>query len=976
MIGGFAAGLLASPLAAAVRFGETGKSVFPLASGNGKATPIHVDLGELPGVRRAAGDLATDIGRVTGAPAQILSGPIAAVERIVIVGSLGHSPAVDALVRAGRLNVDAIRGKWEAFLVETVAHPMPGVAEALVIVGSDKRGAIYGIYDVSRAIGVSPWYWWADVPVVRRDHVGVAYGRYVQNSPAVRYRGIFLNDEAPCLSGWTTEKFGGMNREFYGRLFELMLRLRANYLWPAMWNNAFVEDDPGNPALAEDFGIVMGSSHHEPMMRAHKEWTDRQAHLGNGQWNYATNRPVIHEFFREGIARNRDNEVVVTIGMRGDGDVALESTGSLQSDIGLLEGIIADQRGIIAREMGRPASSVPQVWVLFTEVLKYYDGGLKLPDDVTVMFSDDNVGNLRRLPTPAERSRSGGYGIYFHMDMHGGPFSYQWINSNPLPKIWEQMNLALDYGADRIWIANVGDLKPLELPIEFFIAMAWNPAAVTKDKIAGWTRNWAAEQFGADHADEAAYLLSRYAKYNAWCKPEQLNPATFSLEHFREAERVWAAWDELVARATVLDQRLRPDQRDAFFELVLYPVLACANLTQMYIAAARNRRAAEQGRASVDAEAAEVRRRFARDRELSDRYNHVLAGGKWDHMMDQTHIGYFDWYPPVRNIMPPLTEADVTPGEGFGVSVDGAREGWPGYYLPPALPVLDSLSPRTSFIDVFPRGSDPLAVSVIADQPWVTLTLGKAFSAGDRDRRYAVEVDWSRAPVGRSTAAITVKGADRSIIVSLVAICATAEQVRAATGAHGGLAGPFSFPATASSRRTAVRGISWEAIPDYGREAAALSVFPVTAPSFNADTPAPSLEYAVYFAEVGSYTIDLVTGPTLEVQPGRRLSVAVSVDAQPVEVLTVFTDERRTAEDFLGVAHAVNARVNARIMRASINVPTAGRHTLKLAMIDPTLVIERVIVAKMGGLPASFFGPPDHALIRAPSTASTGADIS
>lgn len=959
---GLAASLLASPLAAAVRFGQTRKGLFAVASGGGKITPIYIDQVALPGVRRAAGDLAADIGRVTGTAAQILSGPIAATERVIIVGSLGHSPTVDALVRTGKLNVDAIRGKWEAFAIETVAHPMPGVAEALVIVGSDKRGAIYGIYDLSRAIGVSPWYWWADVPVVRRDKVSVAYGRYVQGSPAVQYRGIFLNDEAPCLSGWTTEKFGGMNRDFYGRLFELLLRLRANYLWPAMWNNAFAIDDPGNPALAEEYGIVMGSSHHEPMMRAHKEWTDHQTEIGNGQWNYATNRPAIREFFREGIARNRDNEVVVTIGMRGDGDVALESTGGLQSDIALLEGIIADQRQLIVQEMHRPAASVPQVWVLFTEVLKYFNGGLKLPDDVTVMFSDDNVGNLRRLPTPAERSRAGGYGIYFHMDMHGGPFSYQWINSNPLPKIWEQMNLALEYGADRIWIANVGDLKPLELPIEFFIAMAWNPADVTKEKVADWTRGWAATQFGENHADEAAYLLSRYAKYNAWCKPEQLSPATFSLEHFREAERVWAAWDELVMRATALEQRLRPDQRDAFFELVLYPVLACANLTQMYIAAARNTRAAEHARASVNAEAAEVRRRFARDRELSERYNHQLAGGKWDHMMDQTHIGYFDWYPPERNIMPAVTEADMPTGAGFGVSVDGAREGWPGYYLPPALPVLDSLSLRSSFLDVFARGSDPLAVSVRADQPWVTLTPGKAFSASEHDRRYWVEVDWARAPVGRSTATITVKdtagGAEHAITVALVAIRATTAQTRAAAGSHGGLAGPFSFPATAFARRTEVRGTHWDAIPDYGREAAAMSVFTVTAASFTDHAPAPSLEYAVYFAETGSYSVDLITGPTLEVQPGRRLSVAVSLDAQPNTVLTVFTDERRTSEDFLGVAHADNARANARTMRTTVNVPAAGRHTLRITMVDPTIVIERIIVSK-GALPASYFGPPD-----------------
>ena len=942
--GGLAAGLWASPLAAAVRFGIADTAGFLVASGDGDNTPIHLDPGALPGVRRAATDLAADIGRVTGTSASIRSGPVTPARRLIIIGALGDSPTIDAMVQAGKIDVSAIRGKWEAFSLQTVARPVPGVAEALVIVGSDKRGTIYGIYELSRAIGVSPWYWWADVPVVRRTAVSVAYGNYVQGPPAVKYRGIFLNDEAPCLSGWTTEKFGGMNRQFYARLFELMLRLRANYLWPAMWNNAFATDDPANPVLADDYGIVMGSSHHEPMMRAHKEWTDHQAQIGNGEWNYVTNRPAIRTFFREGIARNSGKEVVVTIGMRGDGDVALESTGGLRSDITLLEGIIADQRQIITQEMHRPAAQVPQVWVLFTEVLKYYDGGLKLPDDVTVMFSDDNVGNLRRLPTPAERSRTGGYGIYFHMDMHGGPFSYQWINSNPLPKIWEQMNLALDYGADRMWIANVGDLKPLELPIEFFLALAWNPANATKDKIAGWTRTWAATQFGDAHADAAADLLSRYAKYNAWCKPEQLSPTTFSLDHYREAERVWASWDDLVVRATALNDRLRPDQRDAFFELVLYPVLACANLTQMYIAAARNRRAAEQARACVNAEAAEVRRRFQFDHALAARYNHGIAGGKWDHMMDQTHIGYFDWYPPERDIMPAVTEADAPSGAGFGVAVDGSGRCWPGYYLPPALPVLDSLSRQTSFFDVFPRGADAIEVSVTADRPWVVLRPAKAFSAGPLDRRYRVEVDWARAPVGRSTASISVKDHDRTIEIAVVALRATAQQARDAAGTHGGLAGPISFPATAYAAKTTVDGVRWESIPDYGREAAAMSVFPVTAPSFTAGSPGPVLRYPVYLASTGIYCVDVITGPTLELQPGRRLSLAVALDDGPFSVETVFTDERRTSEDFLGARHLVNVRNNARTMTFTLNVPLPGRHVVRVAMIDPTIVLERVII--------------------------------
>ncbi|WP_028965796.1 glycosyl hydrolase 115 family protein [Sphingomonas phyllosphaerae] len=960
--GALTAGLFASPLAGAVRFGYGKASAFTIARDGRVLASVFVDAQELPGVRRAANDLAADIGRVIRQPATVVSDAAGLSRHTIIVGSLGNSAVIDGLVRSGRLKVDRIRGKWEAYLIQTLRNPLPGVEEALVIVGSDKRGAIYGVYDLSGAIGVSPWYWWADVPVPSRKDVSVAYGDYVQGSPAVKYRGIFLNDEAPCLSGWTTEKFGGMNRQFYTRLFELMLRLRANYLWPAMWNNAFAVDDPANAVLADEYGIVMGTSHHEPMMRAHKEWTDNHQQYGNGEWNYATNREAIRRFFKEGMERNGRKEAIVTVGMRGDGDTALESTGSMASDVKLLEGIIADQRRIISEAVGKPASEVPQVWVLFTEVYKYYDAGLQIPDDVTLMFTDDNVGNLRRLPTPAERTRSGGSGIYFHMDMHGGPFSYQWINSNPLPKIWEQMNLANRYGANQIWIANVGDLKPLELPVEFFIAMAWNPAAVSKDLIAGWTLEWAKRQFGADHAAEIALLASRYAKYNAWRKPEQLSPATYSLENYREAGRVCAAWARLEQRAEMVNAALSPEQRDAFYQLVLYPVKACANLTQMYVAAARNARFAQQARLSTRDEAAEVRRRFLEDRALRNRYNHVMTGGKWNHMMDQTHIGYFQWYPPEADIMPALADLDLSGLDGFGVSVDGSPNGWPGYYLSPTLPTLDSLTGRPTYFEVYPRSAAPVAVKVVADRDWVIVREAAAFSASPRDRRYWVDVDWSRAPVGRAEARITVEGAGEGrggdkITIKLIALRATAGQERAARGAFGGLTGAFAIPADGFQRNIPANGVRWEPIPDYGRVETAMSIFPVDSSSFPDPSAAPRLEYAVFLPEAGTYQVDLVTGPTLETIPGRRLAVAVGLDDQPPTTKAVFGTEEGRRQDFLGSAHPTSTANNARTMRFSVTTDHPGRHVLTISMVDPTLVLQSLIVSR-DDLRPSFFGPP------------------
>jgi hypothetical protein len=626
----------------------------------------------------------------------------------------------------------------------------------------------------------------------------------------------------------------------------------------------------------------------------------------------------------------------------------------------LLETIIADQRQLIGKAMGKPAEKVPQVWVLFTEVYKYYDAGLKLPDDVTLMFADDNVGNLRRLPLPSERSRPGGFGIYFHMDMHGGPFSYQWINSNPLPKIWEQMNLAHTYGANEIWIANVGDLKPLEVPIEFFLAMAWNPQDMDRDKIAAWTRNWAERQFGPQHADEIAFLVARYAKYNAWMKPEQLKPGTYSLENYGEAERVWEAWAELVRRAEAVNDALAPNQRDAFFELVLYPVRACANLSQMYIAAARNARFAQQARASTRVEADEVRRRFRYDHQLRDDYNHELAGGKWNHMMDQTHIGYFDWYPPEADIMPPIADLDLEASAAFGVSVEGNSRSWPGFYLPPSLPTLDSLTRRPTYLDVFPRGTLPISVDVSADKPWVRIREGRAFSASPLDRRYWIDIDWAKAPVGRSEATVTVRGQE-TIEAKLTVVRADPQQEREARGTYGGLTGAFAVPVTGFQRSIAVRGVRWEPIPDYGRVEAAMSPFPVDAASFADPLQSPRLEYDVFLPKAGRYNVDLVTGPTLAVIPERKLAVAVGIDEHAPVVQAVFTGANGPIQDFLGSAHPINTASNTRTMHFEVEADRPGRHVLKVAMIDPTLVLQQIIILSEPPRP-SFFGPPASSL--------------
>jgi hypothetical protein len=537
---------------------------------------------------------------------------------------------IDRLVRERKFDPRGLAGKWETFVVQIVPRPQPGIDQALVIAGSDKRGTIFGIYDISGEIGVSPSYWWADVPVRKHPSLYVLPGRYTLGEPKVKYRGIFINDEAPALSGWAREKFGGFNHRFYEQAFELVLRMKGNYLWPAMWGSSFADDDSLSPRLADDYGVVMGTSHHEPLTRAQAEWR----RYGKGPWSYEQNDSVLREFWRGGIRRMGTRENIVTIGMRGDGDEPMtEGTA-----ISLLERIVADQRKIIAEETGKDASRTPQLWALYKEVHDYYDQGMRVPDDVTLLFADDNWGNIRRLPAATDRGRRGGVGVYYHFDYVGGPRNYKWINTNPIAGVWEQMHLAYALGATRIWIVNVGDIKPVEFPTQFFLDYAWNPELWPAERLPEYTRRWATRTFGAEHAIEIADIVTTYSKFNGRRKPELLSPDTYSLTNYGEAETVVAEYNALVQRAERISASLPAEYRDAFYQLVLHPVQASANLNELYVTVAKNRLYAQQGRAATKDLADRGRTLFERDAQISRYYNTQLAGSKWSHMMQRIRL--------------------------------------------------------------------------------------------------------------------------------------------------------------------------------------------------------------------------------------------------------------------------------------------------------------------------------------------------
>ena len=772
----------------------------------GTSDTITYDPLDWKGVRMAVENLRYDLKAVTGSA----NAPI-------VVGTIGKSK----LAKKYKSQSKELQGKWEQYLFFTEKGK-------LVILGSDKRGTIYGIYELSRQIGVSPWYWMADAPIQKHEQLFAKSGIYTDGEPKVKYRGIFINDEWPSFGTWCKNLFGGINSKAYARIFELMLRLKANYFWPAMWDSRFNEDDPLSPQLADDMGIVMGTSHHEPMMRAHKEYVYRKDSIG--AWDYATNKANLDRFFEEGLERNKAYDNLITIGMRGDGDVAM-GNGNDEDNMKTLKDVVDGQREIIERVYKKPASEVPQLWAIFTEVQRYYDAGFTVPDDVTLLFCDNNWGYIRRTGPEKEQARKGGMGMYYHIDMNGGPWNDRWVNTTTAAKIREQLNLAYQTGIDRIWIINVGDLKPKEMPIDFIMHYAWNPDDYPADKIDQYMVDWARSIFGGEYARDIADIVTEYSKMNLERKPEVQRVGIYSVET-GEAQRMYDRWDELEKRTLSLSKKMPAEMQDAFYQLVEYPAVASAGVAKIYLAATLG-------------DSITMQTLFERDKQMTDKYNKVIAGGKWDGMMLDKHIGYRMWSMPNDNTLPqvakPLDKTGITASE-------------------------------------------------------------TAIMAHDY------------------------------------------------------------------TRRTATDDAHWVFLPGLGRGKGNMGIEPVTAKSRPLGDGA-TLEYDINFSQSGKQKLALGTLPTNDVNPARGLRIGVRVDDGEMQTIDArqgyvdtfneYTKENiarskvlkplpRPASDIYlsGSRQRMRSEVfdNLRWLSIDFDMPTAGNHTIKVVMIDPEIVVEKLVV--------------------------------
>jgi hypothetical protein len=973
---------------------------------------ILVASEEWPAVLRAAGDLALDFGRVTGVNGTVtLYGNQTSHDAsmifnvtsitsfslpkpqnrstggVIIIGTIGKSSIIDSMIGSGNLDVESITGRWEAFSSQLVQSPLPGIESALVIVGSDRRGAIYGLYDVSEQIGVSPWYFWADVPPKSCHTVSAMRTTRIRGTPSVKYRGFYINDNAPALSGWITAKFPGAGEppiygaEFHALVFELVLRLRANYLWPAGgdWTQMFFVDDKRNQPLADEYAVVIGTSHTEPFQRATMEWSL----FGNGPWQWTTNNASIVPFMRDGAIRAKPYESIITMGMRGSGDTALSA--SIETE--LLENIVDTQREILADVYGENQSlaSIPQLWCLYKEVQGFYEAGMQVPDDVTLLWSDDNWGNIRRLPNVDDRDRPGGAGVYFHFDYDGLPRNYKWHNTIQQQRTWEQMSMAHERDAREIWIVNVGDIKPVEIPLTFFLDMAYDYTEwAAPDSGSTWERIWASKTFGESYAADINYVLDRFGQLAGRRKFELIEPDTYSVINYNEADIVLQEWAELAQLALAIDSSLPDSYHAAFFELILHPILAGQAVHEVNVNSAKNLIYGIQGRNSANGYAKKVLDGFEEDHNLTVR-SHSLVSGKWDHMMDQAHIGYVQWNQPKRQLSPPVRYVQTLERSyagDLGVTTEGTNASVPGddpYHalFSNQLTILPA-DPygRTRFVDLFNMGTDTTVWS-ISGPSYVNFTFENGDSAhqgtispGDTDVRIFLNVNWVAAPSGSSSTVIKVtsstgygqqQGPSNGLGPSLVF---PINNTVVPSGFQGFVESEGYVAMEASHYSRLVGDTSngsesaYTIIPWYGKTLSGVALRDPLAPSYVNATTAPFLEYDFYSFTNTTTTIPtnitMILGQGLNTDLTRPLKYAVAIDDSPRKVVQYVIDQDGGALP-VGWDQTVSNAAWASVSNTTI---APGKHTLMVWLLEPGITLQKVIL-DFGGVRQSYLGPPE-----------------
>lgn len=933
---------------------------------NGEAMPLYVDRNsaDYKGLSIILETFSEDIKAVTGVLPKIVTEKVP--EPMLIAGSIGACELIDEMAADGKVDISDIEGKREVFKISEVDGN-------LVIIGSDRIAAIFGIFHISEKIGVSPWIYWGDVKPKQQSDICFAVDEICHTSkePSVRYRGFFMNDEWPSLGNFVENTFGDFNTAFYRKVFELLLRLKGNYIWPAMWSASFsLDGGDGNPLgnmeLSDALGITACFSHHEPMTRASEEW-DKVKSNKNGSgygadWNYNTNADGLNKYWADGLERDKHLNNMIVIGMRGERDTSMLGRDStVRENVELLRKIISDQQKIIKE---KDCENMPQMLALYKEVEDYYYGDAVTKglcdwdalEPVTLLLSDDNFGNIRRMPPKEQRDRKAGWGLYYHFDYHGGPISYEWISSMPLQKTWEQVSMAYDYGIRDIWVVNVGDLRPQEVPLSYYMELAYDFESWGTDhpnKTRAFLEKWVEQQFGAFISDgkvkqSIVEVLIGYARMNGNSKPESTFPETYHITHFNEAKRKLEEFTKLAEKAEEIKAVMPPEAMDAFFGLVYYPAVAGVNLQKANIYAALNQWYAKNGASVAKDYKAKVDKCIQFDKELTHYYHEVMAGGKWKGMMMSEHFCFESWdeegchYPTTTDkIEKPKGKMLVHAENSEGVVSAGNI----------TLPEINNISKKKYQIEIINGTNEPISYELSCNAAWIQVSR----SSGDVEKTetISISVDWDTISES-SNGVIVISGAGQVVEVEVRA--KVMDTLSLPKGTFVPEDGIICMEAEHFVKSEPYHGYEWKKLDEYGKTLSSMKIYPTTE-NFDEIGKAPSLTYRVLIEEEGDYTLRGIVAPTNILEDGRRMRYAVAVDeSSPVEADTL-TKDFFVGAGFRGTSWATGVLENAHKAETELSL-SKGLHEITVYGLDAGVVLQRFVLYK-GELPESFFGPEE-----------------
>jgi len=947
---------------------------------------IFYEESALNGVKRVANTVSEDLFLVTGKKPNVINNlKNCKSERIIITAALGNSALIDSFTERKLLNVDSITGKRECYLIKVIETPFadfPKIKQALLLIGSDKRGAIYGLFRLSEMCGVSPLVFWGDAAPEKKNKIHLEFENdIVSKEPSVTYRGFFINDEWPAFGKWCSEKYGDVNAKAYDKVFELLLRLKGNYLWPAMWRSSFSEDGPGleNAHLADEYGVIMGSSHHEPLCRAGVEWQKHYAQYGNDNtWSFISNSDAITEFWKDGVVRNKDFEKIITIGMRGENDSHLMGEGAtIQDNINVLKKAITVQHQLIKENFNSELKHIPRMFAIYKEVEDFFfdvDGSDGLRDwdeikDVILLLSDDNHGLLRAIPQAQNKPHSGGYGIYYHFDYHGGPYSYEWLNHTNLVHAWEQLTMAYEYGIREMWIVNVGDIKGNEYPLSFFMDLAYDYTQwgiSNLDSAAEYTKQWIDVQFGSaissSQKTQIHNMLDAYTTWSAVRIPESLNPDVFK-NNFHEIENTHNTVTSIMAQASALRDELPKQCLSAFESMVYFPLMAFFNTMLLNLEAGMNHIHAERGSLVANRYSASLLEKISMDRFYIDGF-HKILNGKWNHMMESAHMCFRTWddnnwtYPIAQNIAP-------IPQPKIVVSFRGDNTYNLGHHWQERIPICNAEMTRPNVnkivFDIDSRGDIDFNFSITCDKEWLSFSQNDGKSNLKEQPRTSIEVFLDRKKLsdyGEEVALIQIdfEFLDGTKKMALLNVKASNKSYSQHPGAYIELQNYLCINAAHYTEKIDIDGMGWRIVSRLGRTGNAIKSFPVTKNWVN-ESSRPYVKYDFIAGETREYIVCFYLSPRNPMIKGSALKGIFSVnDSQPEQFDTVGSDFYAGHINKDWCYSATNSIRKASIS-ASLN---KGINNLKFYAAEANIILENIVIYPKGiPLPETHLAPPE-----------------